>query len=139
MKIHKMSEFSVVKIRREQITDLYEARMAIYRAAKAIKDKTGAYPTIVALPSNGEERLGYLREFVVRHGAKLLTEFYVPYGEIWVGFQRGSSRPVNFPDWARKPSMRPEEIRHIHHPRARSVVIRKGRMSEVNPSLVESS
>jgi hypothetical protein len=117
-----MGEYQLVKIRGKEITDLYQVRLAIWRASKIFKKKTGNYPTHIGFPGNGgSEKFGFAVEFVRRYGAKLITGLYIPYSEVWLGV---CSQEFYIQDkameWTRKPSQTYEEVRHIHRGRKRS-------------------
>lgn len=128
MKLYWIGEFKVYKIQRREITDLYEARLAIYEAAKDMYKRHNQWPTCIFFPSSGKERFGVLRNLMVRHGAKEVDGYDVPYGEIWIGFQDERYLRTNMPDWVRKPHIFAEEIRYIKGPERKSRIIRRGKM-----------
>jgi hypothetical protein len=124
MKIYSIGEYKVIKIRGKQITDLYEVRLAIWKACKEFRQKTGTFPTHIGFPSGSEERLATVTEFVQRYQAKLITELYIPYSEIWIGTAKADALVGKPLEWTRKPSETYEEIRHIHRGRKRVKTLR---------------
>lgn len=126
MKIHSIGEYKVGKLPRNvQITDLYQVRLAIWTACKEFKKKTGSFPTHIGFPnSGGNERLAMITEFVQRYQAKLITELYIPYSEIWIGTVKNEVLIGKPMEWTRKPSNFYEEIRHVHRARKRYKAVR---------------
>ncbi len=125
MKVYSIGEYQVVKVRGKEITDLYQVRLAIWKACKEFKRKTGNYPTHIGFPDSGNERLAFITEFVQRYGARLITGLYIPYSEVWLGICSQEFQIQGKPmEWTRKPNHTYEKVRHVSRGRKRVKTIR---------------
>ena len=126
MNIYKVGECQIARV--VSLTDIYEARLAIWKAAKAMKKQVGRYPTHIWFPSTGADRLGYLKGFIENNGASVVSgdgSFVVPHDQIWIGYSRSDQPQIELKNWLRRPSLKPEEVRYADSPRKRHSVERK--------------
>lgn len=125
LKVESKRGCRFVRIVGEEITDLYIARLAIWKACKVFKKRVGGYPTTVWLPSGLRGRFTYLDGFLRGQGARVANDLQVPFNELWVGLHFSDEEFDGMPTWCRKPSDKPEWVRHVStHKRKRARVKR---------------
>lgn len=126
MKIHSIGEYQVVKLPKcTEITDLFQLRLAIWKASREFKKLTGNHPTHIGFPSDsGSDKFGFIVEFVQRYQARLLSSFHIPYSEIWIGTYLYGNSMTKAMEWTKKPSHIYEEVRHVGRGRKRSKAIK---------------
>jgi len=110
IKVFHVDEYYVARIR--NISEVYEARLAIWETCKRFKKKTNRYPTHIFIPHTMSWRFNYLLDFLGRAGVRLASGD-VPFDEFWLGYCSYEEPVTQLAKWQRKPPQKAELLRAI--------------------------